>query len=78
MSVTCGTLECDACGGVVGNLALHDAIPNGCPVCGGVIFTKNGFSYTGISKFQRYRCSTCGAPVRGKKALSTAEYRQVA
>lgn len=37
--------------------------------CGSQSFSKNGFSYTNSSKFQRYKCDKCGSESRGKKNL---------
>lgn len=43
--------------------------------CGCTKFTLNGFAYTAVSKFQKYRCSKCGAETRGRKNLFTKEKR---
>jgi len=43
--------------------------------CGCTKFTLNGFAYTAVSKFQKYRCSECGAETRGRKNLFTKEKR---
>lgn len=40
-----------------------------CPGCGGNVY-KKGFYYTKISKFQRYKCKSCGANSRGRKNLA--------
>jgi hypothetical protein len=53
----------------------HDSTENVCK-CGSKKFTKNGFYYTAFGKFQRYRCSSCGAEVRDRKNLFTKEKRQ--
>jgi len=41
--------------------------------CGSKDHTKNGFYYTAIGKFQRYRCKSCGAESRDRKNLLTKE-----
>lgn len=43
--------------------------------CGSIDFRKNGFHYTGTSKYQRYSCKSCGAERRDKKAIETAHSR---
>jgi len=35
--------------------------------CGSTKLTKNGYHYTNSSKFQKYRCNSCGAEFRDKK-----------
>ena len=47
-----------------------------CPNCGSEKLHKRGFSYTAVSKFQRYQCQGCGAWSRGSKNLTTKEERQ--
>lgn len=37
--------------------------------CGSQDFKKNGFYYTNASKFQKYRCKSCGAEYRDTKNL---------
>lgn len=37
--------------------------------CGSRSIVEYGFAYTGVSKFQRYRCTECGATTRGRKNL---------
>jgi uncharacterized protein YprB with RNaseH-like and TPR domain len=34
--------------------------------CGSKDFIRNGFYYTAVGKFQKYRCKTCGAEVRDR------------
>lgn len=43
--------------------------------CGSDEFTRNGYAYTQVSKFQKYRCIKCGAETRGRKNLFTKEER---
>ena len=47
-----------------------------CPHCGSDKLHKRGFSYTSVSKFQRYQCQGCGAWSRGSKNLTTKEERE--
>ena len=44
--------------------------------CGSKDFIKNGFSYTNTSKFQKYRCKTCGSEHRDKTNLLSPEKKQ--
>mgnify|MGYP003149247318 CR=1 FL=1 len=44
--------------------------------CGSTDLVKNGFVYTNLSKFQRYRCNGCGSEVRGRKNLLHPEKRK--
>lgn len=43
--------------------------------CGSKDIKPYGYAYTAVSKFQRYRCSECGAESRGRKNLFTKEKR---
>lgn len=43
--------------------------------CGSKSFHKNGFYYTSTGKYQRYRCSRCGAETRDRKNLFSKEKR---
>lgn len=43
--------------------------------CGSVQFTRNGYAYTAVSKFQKFRCKKCGAETRGRVNLFTKEKR---
>ena len=45
-------------------------------VCGDPDFIKNGFYYTNTSKYQKYRCRTCGAEHRGKDNLVPKDVRK--
>ncbi|CAB4125068.1 Ribonuclease H-like domain containing protein [uncultured Caudovirales phage] len=44
--------------------------------CGSKDFIKNGFSYTNTSKFQKYRCKSCGSECRDKKNLLSSEKKE--
>jgi len=43
--------------------------------CGSTEFVKDGFAYTNLSKFQRYRCTNCGSESRGRTNLLSKEKR---
>lgn len=49
-----------------------------CPNCGGSELTRQGYALTALSKFQRYRCNSCGAWSRGKTAVARVDLRSVA
>lgn len=53
----------------------HDNTENVCK-CGSKKFAKNGFYYTASGKFQRLKCSSCGAEVRERKNLFSKEKRE--
>lgn len=44
-----------------------------CPNCGSNDLKENGFYYTQVSKFQSFRCNSCGALSRAKKNLLSKE-----
>jgi hypothetical protein len=44
--------------------------------CGSKSFIKNGFSYTNTSKFQKYRCKSCGSEHRDKTNLLSPEKKE--
>lgn len=41
--------------------------------CGASKWIRNGFFYTSVSKFQRYKCKSCGYETRSRKNLLTKE-----
>ncbi len=43
--------------------------------CGCTDFEHNGYSYTNLSKFDRFQCSSCGAEIRGRVNLLSKEKR---
>lgn len=43
--------------------------------CGSTSFVRNGYAYTGVSKFQKYRCKECGAETRGRTNVFSKEER---
>jgi hypothetical protein len=55
------------------NRQLYDG--DVCPRCGGPasLLTRQGYSLTNLGKFQRFRCSGCGAWCRGKQRVSGVE-----
>ncbi|MGL4178305.1 MAG: ribonuclease H-like domain-containing protein [Dermatophilaceae bacterium] len=52
----------------------HDSSVDVCR-CGSEDLAPQGYSYTALSKFQRYRCRECGAWSRGAKALARIDVR---
>lgn len=44
--------------------------------CGCSELVPNGYAYTQVSKFQRYKCTECGAEYRGRKNLFSKEKRE--
>lgn len=44
--------------------------------CGSHAVVEAGYAYTGVSKFQQYRCLDCGATTRGRVNLFTKEKRK--
>lgn len=44
--------------------------------CGSRAVVENGYAYTGVSKFQQYRCLDCGATTRGRVNLFSKEKRK--
>lgn len=43
--------------------------------CGSKDLIKDGHAYTSVSKFQQYRCNSCGKYMRGRKNLFSKEKR---
>lgn len=56
------------------NLYNSDSTEHICR-CGSRAVVENGFAYTGVSKFQQYRCLDCGASTRGRVNLFSKEKR---
>jgi predicted nucleic-acid-binding Zn-ribbon protein len=46
-----------------------------CPKCGSHNLQRRGHAYTGVSVFQRFYCSKCGAWARGSKRIGTTQLR---
>ena len=40
-----------------------------CPNCGGLNVIKKGTATTKLMKYQRYRCTDCGTPIRGRHTI---------
>jgi hypothetical protein len=53
----------------------HDDNTNTCK-CGSTTFARNGFYYTNVGKFQRYKCKTCGAESRDRINLFSQEKKE--
>ncbi len=51
---------------------FHDGEDTVCS-CGSTDFKRNGYAYTSVSKFQRYKCVKCGHEVRGRTNLNSKE-----
>lgn len=52
-----------------------DSVDNQCK-CGSKDFIRNGFYYTNIGKYQRYRCKKCGAETRDRANLFSKEKKE--
>jgi uncharacterized protein YprB with RNaseH-like and TPR domain len=61
-------------GGVNYNLFTDDET-TACHLCGGET-VKRGFMYTTVGKYQRYRCTQCGAWTRGRENLFSPEKKK--
>lgn len=58
------------------NLNLYTDISEHVCRCGSKRIKEDGFAYTGVSKFQQYRCLDCGATTRGRDNLFSKEKRK--
>lgn len=47
-----------------------------CPNCASTKVHKKGLAYTAVGIYQRFRCSSCGTPLRGRTTTLSAEQRQ--
>lgn len=52
----------------------HDELR--CPVCGSNKVVEEGFTFTNVGKYQRYKCNGCGAWSRGRKTLNSIAKRR--
>ena len=52
----------------------HDGLDNVC-FCGHSEWEHDGYAYSNLSKFDRFKCTNCGAEKRGKTNLLTKEKR---
>lgn len=57
------------------NLNLYGSCEKHLCPCGSSDIIKYGFAYTQLSKFQRYRCRSCGSESRGRTNLLSKEQR---
>lgn len=58
-------------------LFTDDVEADRCGRCGSTNLTRQGYAYTSVSKFQRFRCSDCGGWSRGKRAVASVDARPV-
>lgn len=58
------------------NLNLYRDDHNTRCLCGCERFTHNGYAYTNLSKFDKFRCDNCGAEIRGRINLLSKEKRK--
>lgn len=59
------------------NIATYsDPDTPSCPVCGSTDLHEDGFSFTNVSKYQRYHCGGCGAWSRSRYTLNSKATRQ--
>ena len=58
------------------NFNLYNDIAEHVCRCGSKRIKEDGFAYTGVSKFQQYRCLDCGATTRGRENLFSKEKRK--
>lgn len=57
------------------NFALYtDSLAEKCKCGGGLI--KNGFYYTNVGKYQRYKCKGCGSELRDRQNLLSEEKKK--
>lgn len=49
-----------------------------CPACSSDHVQRRGFSYTGVSQFQRYQCQSCGHWFRGTSRVAKVSTAQAA
>lgn len=47
-----------------------------CPICGGKNMVKDGYAYTSVSKYQRWRCEDCGGWFRSGARVGSVSVRQ--
>lgn len=56
------------------NLYTDDNSPTVCS-CGSTKFKKNGYKYTSVGKYQRYKCVQCGSESRDRSNLLSKDKR---
>lgn len=52
----------------------HDNLKHVC-LCGSSNFKRNGYAYTSVGKFERYKCKDCGKEARSRYNLLSQEKR---
>jgi hypothetical protein len=57
------------------NRQLYDDARDTCPTCGSNSIQYRGYSYTGASKFRRFRCNSCGTWGKSPKSILTSNLR---
>lgn len=57
------------------NRQLYSGERDTCPKCGGNHIEYRGYSYTGASKYRRFRCNGCGSWGKSPKAVGTSNLR---
>lgn len=58
------------------NFSLYHEAGKAVCTCGSTQFTKRGFFFTNVGKFQRYKCNKCGAETRDRTNLFEADKKQ--
>jgi hypothetical protein len=58
------------------NFALYNENNISVCTCGSKKFNKNGYCYTSLGKYQRYKCAKCGAESRSSKNEFSKEKRE--
>lgn len=58
------------------NFSLYNESENHICSCGSVDFIKNGFHYTSVGKFQRYKCKECSRECRDRTNLFSKEKKK--
>lgn len=53
----------------------HNELEHTCK-CGSTELAKNGFFYTNVGKYQRYKCKSCGSETRDRKNLLSKDKRE--
>ena len=57
------------------NFALYRTSSNSVCKCGSTSIQRNGYAYTAVGKFQRYKCASCGHETRGKHNVLSPQKR---
>jgi DNA polymerase elongation subunit (family B) len=59
------------------HVGLHDGDDARCTNCGSDNLMRNGYTYTQVSRYQKFQCKDCGVHMRSSKRLALAEMRQI-